>query len=167
MPPLTTTASTAPAYRWPRVLCWSLRLGALYDAAFAVLMVAAPRLPARLLHLPLPPLPAGAFYLWIMAVLLLMLATLYLLAAARPARYLGVIVVAAAGRILGAGAFLLAAADDPALAGLYPLAAADLALGLTHAAALLSRRPPAALGRFRTAAGAAALPERPAEGPGA
>src|ERR1700720_3650242 len=85
----------------------SLALGALYDAAFAVLMVTAPRLPARLLRLPLPPLPEAAFYLWIMAVLLLMLATLYLLAAAW---------------------------GHPGLQGLYPLAAADLGLGLAHAA---------------------------------
>jgi hypothetical protein len=120
--------------RLPRLLRWSLVLGALYDATFAILMVAAPRLPARLLGLPLPPLPAGAFYLWIMAVLLLMLAALYLLAAADPGRYAGVVLVAVAGRILGGLTFLAAAALAPGLAGLYPLAAADLALGLTHAA---------------------------------
>ncbi|MBV8201208.1 MAG: hypothetical protein JOZ15_11350 [Acidobacteria bacterium] len=111
----------------------SLSLGALYDAAFAALMVAAPGLPARLLRLPLPPLPEGAFYLWIMAVLLLMLATLYLLAAGDPGRYAGVVAVAALGRILGGLAFLAAARGHPGLAGLYPLAAADLGLGLTHA----------------------------------
>ena len=82
-------------------------------------MVAAPRLPARLLGLPLPPLPAGAFYLWIMAVLLLMLGALYLLAAADPGRYAGVVAVAVAGRLLGGLAFL---------------AAADLAFGIAHAA---------------------------------
>jgi hypothetical protein len=119
----------------PRTLRWSLVLGALYDGAFAVLMVAAPRLPARLLGLPLPPLPAGAFYLWIMAVLLLMLAALYLLAAVDPDRYAGVLAVAVAGRLLGGLAFLIAAARSPGLAGLYPLAGADLALGITHAAA--------------------------------
>jgi hypothetical protein len=132
-------ASATFRCRLPRTLRWSLRLGALYDAVFAMLMVAAPRLPARLLGLPLPPLPAGAFYLWIMAVLLLMLATLYLLAAADPGRYAGVIAVAAAGRILGGCAFLIAAALSAGLAGLYPLAAADLALGITHAAAFGSR----------------------------
>ncbi len=97
-------------------------------------MVAAPRLPARLLGLPLPPLPAGAFYLWIMAVLLLMLGALYLLAAADPGRYAGVVAVAVAGRLLGGLAFLAAAALSPALAGLYPLAGADLAFGIAHAA---------------------------------
>lgn len=109
-------------------------LGALYDAAFAVLMVTAPGLPARLLRLPLPPLPEGAFYLWIMAVLLIMLATLYLLAAGDPGRYSGVVAVAAGGRVLGGLAFLAAARGNPGLAGLYPLAAADLGLGLVHAA---------------------------------
>jgi hypothetical protein len=112
----------------------SLALGALYDASFAVLMVAAPQLPARLLRLPLPPLPAGAFYLWIMALLLLMLAALYLLAARELPRYSGVVVVAAAGRIAGGIVFFALAWHRPGLAGLYPLAAADLALGLAHAA---------------------------------
>jgi hypothetical protein len=120
--------------RFLALLRASLRLGALYDAAFAVLMVTAPGLPARLLRLPLPPLPEGAFYLWIMAVLLIMLATLYLLAAGDPGRYAGVVAVAAGGRVLGGVAFLAAAAGHPGLAGLYPLAAADLGLGLAHAA---------------------------------
>lgn len=121
-------------HRRTALLRGSLALGALYDAGFAVLMVTAPRLPARLLRLPLPPLPEGAFYLWIMAVLLLMLASLYLLAARQPQRYAGVVIVAAAGRVLGALAFVAAAAGHPGLRGLYPLAAADLGLGLAHAA---------------------------------
>jgi len=127
-------SSPARRSRYLAVLRASLRLGALYDSAFAVLMVTAPGLPARLLRLPLPPLPEGAFYLWIMAVLLVMLATLYLLAAGDPGRYSGVVAVAASGRILGGLAFLAAALIHPGLAGLYPLAAADLGLGLAHAA---------------------------------
>jgi hypothetical protein len=124
-----------PAVRAAALLAGSLVLGALYDAAFAVLMVAAPRLPARLLRLPLPPLPAGAFYLWVLALLLLMLATLYLLAARDPRRYAGVVAVAAVGRILGGLTFFaLAWRGGPGLGGLYPLAAADLALGVSHAA---------------------------------
>jgi hypothetical protein len=119
--------------RHPRALGWSLRLGALYDSTFALLMVAAPRLPARFLGLPLPPLPSGAFYLWIMAVLLLMLSSLYLLAAADPARHAGVVAVATAGRALGGVAFLAAALGAPGLSGLYPLAAADLAFAIAHA----------------------------------
>ena len=123
--------------RHPAALRVSLSLGAVYDAVFAVLMVAAPRPTARLLRLPLPPLPEGAFYLWIMAVLLLMLASLYLIAA-RDLGDLGrqgaIVAVAAGGRILGGLALLAAAAGQPGLAGLYPLAAADLAFGLAHAA---------------------------------
>ncbi len=69
-----------------------------------------------------------------MAVLLIMLATLYLLAAGDPGRYAGVVAVAAGGRVLGGFAFLAAAAGHPGLTGLYPLAAADLGLGLAHAA---------------------------------
>ena len=123
-----------PSARRSRLLALlrgSLALGALYDAAFAVLMVTAPRLPARLLRLPLP---EGAFYLWIMAVLLLMLASLYLLAAREARRYAGVVAVAAAGRLLGGLVFVAAAWGHPGLQGLYPLAAADLGLGLAHAA---------------------------------
>lgn len=126
-----------PSARRSRLLALlrgSLALGALYDAAFAVLMVTAPRLPARLLRLPLPPLPEGTFYLWIMAVLLLMLASLYLLAAREPRRYAGVVAVAAGGRLLGGLAFVAAAWGHPGLQGLYPLAAADLGLGLAHGA---------------------------------
>jgi len=121
-------------HRQIALLRGNLVLGALYDAGFAVLMVTAPGLPARLLRLPLPPLPEGAFYLWIMAVLLLMLASLYLLAARQPHRYAGVVVVAAGGRVLGGLAFVAAACGHPGLQGLYPLAAADLGLGLAHAA---------------------------------
>jgi hypothetical protein len=124
--------AAAPGCRLPRTLRLSLRLGAAYDAAFAILMVTAPALPARLLRLPLPPLPAAAFYLWVMAVLLLMLAAIYLLAASDPARYRGVVAVAAAGRLVGGVALLLASANAAGLAGLYPLAAADLLLGLSH-----------------------------------
>lgn len=120
--------------RFPASLRASLALGALYDAAFAVLMVTAPGLPASLLRLPLPPLPEGAFYLWILAVLLLMLASLYLLAAGDPGRNGGIVAVAAAGRIAGGLVFCAAAWGHPGLMGLYPLAAADLGFGLAHAA---------------------------------
>src|SRR5258708_5678139 len=82
--------------RPPARLRLSRVLGAAYAAGFAVLMTAAPRPTARLLRLPLPPLPEGAFYLWIMAVLLLMLAALYLLAARDPGRNGGIVAGGAA-----------------------------------------------------------------------
>ncbi|HVT57664.1 MAG TPA: hypothetical protein VHR45_04620 [Thermoanaerobaculia bacterium] len=135
------TAQFARHFRNLQLLRGSLIAGALYDAAFAVLMICAPQLPARLLALPLPPLPRGVFYLWIMALLLLMLAALYLLAAHDTRRYSGVVVVAVCGRIAGGLAFLAAAWRVPGLGGLYPLAAADLGLGLAHAAFWQLARP--------------------------
>ena len=112
-----------------RLLRASLVLGALYDLGFAALMVAAPRLPARVLSLPLP---GERFYLWLLAVLLAMLAVLYLVAAEDPRRYSAVVVVAALGRCAGAAALALGTLGRPELAGLWPLAAADLAFGVAH-----------------------------------
>ena len=123
-------ARFARRFRFLVLLEGSLAVGAVYDLAFAVLMVAAPGLPARLLGLPLP---GERFYLWILAVLLAMLAALYLLAAHDPRRYSGIIAVAIAGRVAGGLAFALAAATGQGLSGLYPLAAMDLAFGLSHA----------------------------------
>ena len=117
-------------FAYLRLLRGSLLLGALYDLAFAAAMVVAPQVPARLLRLPLPD---QRFYLWVMAVLLAMLAALYLTAAQDPRRYSMVVVVAAIGRCAGAGAFAAAALDHPELDGLWVLAAADLAFGLAHA----------------------------------
>lgn len=123
----------ARRFRFLSLLRTSLVLGALYDAVFAVLMVAAPGVPARMLDLPLPPLPEGAFYLWVLATLLLMLSALYLVAARDTRRYSGIVAVAIGGRLLGALALGLAGLRGSGLDGLYPLAAADLAFGLAHA----------------------------------
>jgi hypothetical protein len=122
-------------FRLLGLLKGSLVAGAVYDFAFAVLMVVAPQVPARLLHLPLPPLPEGAFYLWIMATLLTMLSVLYLAAAHDPRRYSAIIAVAIGGRILGAAAFAVAALTNPGLGGLIPLAVSDFTFGAIHAAA--------------------------------
>ncbi len=130
-------AMTSPFVRRFRLLGLlrgSLVAGALYDLGFAVPMVVAPRIPARILNLPLPPLPEGRFYLWIMATLLLMLAALYLAAAYDPRRYSAIVAVAIAGRALGAVAFAAAALTGAGLGGLWPLAAADLAFSALHAA---------------------------------
>lgn len=124
----------AHRFRLLGLLRGSLVLGALYDLGFALLMVAAPGVPARLLGLPLPPLPEGAFYLWVLAVLLTMLAALYLLAARDTRRYSGIVVIAIGGRLLGGLALGIAALRGPGLEGLYPLAVADTAFGLAHAA---------------------------------
>jgi hypothetical protein len=130
---MSVTADFARRFRFLTLLRASLVIGAVYDVSFAVLMLAAPQLPARLLHLPLPPLPAGAFYLWVMATLLCMLAAVYILAARDTRRYSGIVVVAIAGRIAGGLLMTLAAIRGPDLAGLWPLAAADLGFGLAHA----------------------------------
>lgn len=117
-------------------LRWSLASGAAYDATFAVLMLLAPQWLEQTFGLPLP---GAAFYLWLIAVLLLMLAALYALACRDPLRYGGVIDVAIVGRALGAVAFGVAATRSPALAaGLWPCAIGDAFFALWH---LLSWRP--------------------------
>ena len=113
--------------RW---LSLSLFAGAAYDIVFAALMVFAPGLPAKLLNVPVP---QEEFYLWLMAVFLLMLAFLYISAALDPRRYSAIIVAAIVGRTLGAVAFVAAAWGRPDLGGLYPLAAADLVFAAAHA----------------------------------
>lgn len=130
---MSATAHFARRFRFLALLRGSLVAGALYDLGFALLMVAAPGVPARWLGLPLPPLPEGAFYLWVLAVLLSMLAALYLLAARDTRRYSGIVAVAIGGRIAG-GLAMAAAGLRADLDGLYPLALADLGFGLTHAA---------------------------------
>jgi hypothetical protein len=120
-----------------RLLRASLILGALYDAVFAALMVAAPEATARLLRVPLP---GERFYLHLMAVLLLMMALLYMAAARDPRRYATVTAVAIAGRLAGAAAFWLAAWDRPDLSSLWWLGAADFAFGAAHAVAWLPLR---------------------------
>jgi len=132
---MTLTSPYARRFRLLTALRVSLIAGAVYDLGFAVLMVAAPQVPARLFDLPLPELPRGAFYLWILATLLLMLALLYLAAAHDPRRYSAIIAVAIGGRVLGAAAFAIAYLRGPELGGLLPLAAADFAFGAVHAAA--------------------------------
>jgi hypothetical protein len=121
----------ARRFRWLKLLRASLVAGALYDFFFAVVMATAPELVARPLRLPLP---GERFYLLFMAVLLAMLAALYLLAARDPRRYAGVVAVAIAGRLAGALAFAGAAAGRADLAGLYPVAAADAAFAAAHTA---------------------------------
>lgn len=127
-------AHFARRFRFLSLLRASLVLGALWDSVFAVLLFAAPVAAARAFELPLPPLPEGAFYLWILAVILLMLSALYLLAARDTRRYSGIVAVAIGGRILG-GLILFYAALRPAgVPGLVPMAAADLGFGVAHAA---------------------------------
>jgi hypothetical protein len=125
-----TGARFARRFRLLKLLRASLIAGAAYDLGFAVLLVAAPGVPARLLDLPLP---GEEFYLAALAVLLATLAALWALAARDPRRYSGIVAVAVAGRLLAAAALAHAAWGRPDLGGLYPLAAADAAFGLAPA----------------------------------
>ncbi|MFP5287537.1 MAG: hypothetical protein ACLGI9_17500 [Thermoanaerobaculia bacterium] len=127
----------ARRFRFLTLLRASLLLGALWDVAFALLLAFAPEASARAFELPLPPLPEGAFYLWIFAVVLLMLAAMYVLAARDTRRYSGIVGVAIGGRILGGLVLSLAALRVP---GLIPMAAADLGFGIAHAAFWLTIR---------------------------
>jgi uncharacterized membrane protein (DUF4010 family) len=128
---MSVTARFARRFHFLALLQASLFAGALYDLAFAALMVLAPGVPARVLGLPLPGEP---FYLWVMAILLAMLAFLYLLAAREPRRYSGIIPIAVTGRLLGALAFAVAGYRDPRLLpGIAVLAVCDLALGISPA----------------------------------
>ncbi|HEX3127154.1 MAG TPA: hypothetical protein VH394_07470 [Thermoanaerobaculia bacterium] len=129
---MSVAAHFARRFRFLTLLRVSLVLGALWDVAFAVLLGFVPVQAAKVFELPLPPLPQGAFYLWVLGVLLLMLASLYIIAARDPRRYSGILAVAIGGRILGGLVLLLAAARG--VSGLYPMAAADLAFGISHAA---------------------------------
>lgn len=124
----------ARRFRFLALLRGSLVLGALWDAVFAVLLAFAPEASARAFDLPLPPLPEGAFYLWIFAVVLLMLAALYVLAARDTRRYSGIVAVAIGGRLLGGLVLLFAALRPAGVPGLLPMAAADLGFGIAHAA---------------------------------
>lgn len=127
------TARFARRFRFLTLLRTSLVLGALWDVVFAVLLAFVPLRSAEAFGLPLPPLPEGAFYLWLFAVLLTMLAALYVVAARDPRRYSGIIAVAIAGRFAGGVLLTIAAVRGP-LPGLYPMAAADLAFAIAHAA---------------------------------
>lgn len=123
-------------------LLWLLQLsllaGAAYDLFFAGLMVLAPELPQRLLGLRPP---GDAYYLWLIAVFLVMLTLFYAFAAYDPVSYEGNVLVAIGGRLLGAAVLGFAAWREPALWGLWVLAGGDLFFGLAHAACYLPLRP--------------------------
>jgi uncharacterized membrane protein (DUF4010 family) len=128
---MSVTSRFARRFRFLTLFQASLFAGALYDLAFAVLMVVAPGVPAQVLGIPLPGEP---FYLWVMATLLAMLAALYVLVAREPRRYSGMIPIAVVGRLLGALAFAVAAIRDPKLLpGIAVLAVCDFALGVSPA----------------------------------
>jgi hypothetical protein len=119
-----------------RALRATLVAGATYDFVFAALFVAAPRVAAVPLGLPLP----DRFYLWLITVLLAIVGTVYLITARRLGRpgaaadpeARALVAVAVAGRFLGAVALAAGALTGPGLGGLWLVAAADLAFSLAH-----------------------------------
>jgi hypothetical protein len=114
-----------------RALSISLRIGALYDFVLAGLMLLAPELLQRAFALPLP---GEAFYLRTMAVLLAMVAGVYLVAASDPAAYRPLVAIAIVGRLAGFLSLLPSALGEPRLAGAWGPALGDLAFAAVHAA---------------------------------
>lgn len=109
----------------------SLWAGAAYDVVFAFAMVVFPVYAAELLGLRLPGEP---FYLWLIAVFLLMLAAIYLFAAYDPQAYRGNILVGIVGRSVGFLVLIYAAITaEPPMPGLYLAAFGDLTFAVCHA----------------------------------
>jgi len=113
-----------------RLLRLSLVAGAAYDVVLAIGVAFAPDFVARLLRLPLP---GAAFYLWLLAFLLVTIAAFYLLAAYDPASYRGNILVAIGART-AATMLLAAAAWREGLPGLYVAAVGDFVFAVAHMA---------------------------------
>ncbi len=132
------TRAFARRFRLLELLRASLGLAGAFNLAFAVLLFAAPGVPARWLRVAVPATPA--VYVWLLASLLLMLSWLYLLAARDPRRYSGIILVAIGGRALEALVLGAGAATRPELSGLWVLAGLDLAFSASHAATWLPLR---------------------------
>jgi hypothetical protein len=113
-----------------------MAVGAAYDWAFALGILAFPDFSAATMGLVLPPDPV---YLRLNAILLLLLGGIYLVAARAPDRHQGVVAVTAAGRLLGA-LFLAQAWWAGRPAAFLWLGAADLAFAVAHAGLLARAR---------------------------
>ena len=123
--PMAARKSSSPA------LSYSLFAGALYDAAFAFLLVAFPAQIGSAFGLPLP---GERFYLWLIAFFLLTLAAFYVLVGRDPGRHRDFLRLAIAARLLGGAVIAAAAIGRADLGGLLAIAAGDLAFGLAHLA---------------------------------
>jgi len=121
-----------------RPLGISMALGAVYDAAFGVAILAFLAPSAALLGLEVP---ADPLYLRLDGIFLLILAGIYAAVARDPARHVAIVRVAIAGRTAGFAYFVWArsAGGAPVLTW---LAIGDLAFAVAHAALLVgaSRR---------------------------
>lgn len=122
------SATAGDAAPW-RPLSGTLYAGALYDLVYAVLFVVAPAAAAAPLALPLP---GERFYLWLIAALLAITASCYLVAARDPRRHRPLVAIAIAGRLAGFALFALATVGRPDLRGLWVVGGVDLAFALSH-----------------------------------
>jgi hypothetical protein len=114
-----------------RPLAATLKIGALYDWSFALVLLAAPGLLERLFALPLP---GEKFYLHAIAALLAIAGGVYWVAASDPVAYRPIVWIAVAGRALGAALLALPIVGRPDLAGLLGPALGDLAFAAAHLA---------------------------------
>jgi hypothetical protein len=76
---------------------WMLA-GSLYDGSFGVLMLAIPKAACALFGLPYPVI--GEIWLRLDGIFLLVMAALYVLTARDPGRYLGIVAVCLAGKVV-------------------------------------------------------------------
>ncbi len=124
-----------------RLLKLSLVLGAGCDLLLALVLWLQPTLLSQWLALPLQQLPAGGdIYLHLLALLLAVLAWVYLLAAYDPVAYTGNVVAAILARAGGAVILGLAAWQPSGGVGLLWMALAEAMLAALHAIAWLASR---------------------------
>lgn len=123
------TRHFARRFRLLKLLRGSLGLGALYNLAAAVALVAMPSI-SELLG-GSPSAREGAV-LWVAALALALLAILYGMAANDPRRYSAIIMVAIAGRLAGGVMLGVWAVSRPDLSLIWTFATIEGALGLAH-----------------------------------
>jgi hypothetical protein len=89
--------------RWQRRF---LLLGAFYDALFGVLVYFFPTQTTTFFHLLVPPEGVGSLWLRLDGIFLIIVPLFYLLAAADPDRYLGIVLVCIFGKAWSVGFYL-------------------------------------------------------------
>ena len=119
----------APAAGSLRALSISLRIGAVYDWAFALAMLAAPQLLQSTFGLPLP---GERFYLNVVAALLAIVGAVWWVAANDPEGARPIVWIAVGGRFLSFALLALPAIGRPELAGIWVAAFGDLAFAVAH-----------------------------------
>jgi hypothetical protein len=75
-----------------------LRIGAVYDAGFGVLMLAVPVFATGLLKVPMP--DPGAIWIRLLGICLISLGLIYWIMSQNPARYLGIVAVILFGKFV-------------------------------------------------------------------